>query len=311
MSNKSFSTTTEEKLSGFQSIMAGSLSGLFVRFVIAPIDIVKIRLQLQPDSVRYSGILSTVRTIYTNEGARAFWKGNFPAAVMYILYGGSQFWAYSNLSSVWDTFAPKQYINNNSLKNTTVGFTAGMFATLISYPFDLLRTNLASNDSKKFNSLFGEIKSIWNKRGPRGFFGGCFVSMVYVGSMTGLSFGVYSTLMNLGESERLGNKLSISSVAGVFAGTFSKTMVYPLDLAKRHLQIIKAGKVDSIVGNTNRNISTSIILKQVIAKSGVKGLYRGLLPSLLKSVPATATSLWCFELFSSCFRSYNKKMKLN
>lgn len=312
MSNKSFSTTTEGKLTGTQSVISGAISGLTVRFVIAPIDIVKIRLQLQPDSVRYSGILSTVRTIYTIEGTRAFWKGNLPASAMYIMYGGAQFWAYSKLSAAWDTFTPKRYIHNNSLKNTAIGFTAGVFATLVSYPFDLLRTRLASNDSKKFKSLSSEIKSIWLKKGLSGFFGGCIVSMVYVGSMTGLSFGVYSTLMNFGESEQLGGKISISSISGVAAGICSKTIVYPLDLAKRHLQMLKSERSDLINYSSNRDISTINILKRVIQKSGLKGLYRGLFPSLIKSVPATATSLWCFEFFSGCFRSYNiNKKKLN
>lgn len=310
MSNKSFSTTSEEKLSDVQSVLAGSASGLVVRFVIAPIDIVKIRLQLQPDSAKYSGVVSTVRTIYTNEGVMAFWKGNFPAAIMYILYGGSQFWAYSKLSYMWTRFAPGGMAQSNGVKNTSVGFLAGMFATFCSYPFDLLRTRLASNDTKKFKSIASEIVSIWNKRGIRGFFAGCPVSMVYIGSMTGLSFGVYSSLMALGESGHLGDKISTSSVAGLAAGVLSKTGVYPLDLAKRHLQMYKSGQTGLLAGTTLENVSTLSILRNIVHSSGFRGMYRGLFPSLIKSVPATATSLWCFEFFSGCFKKYNKKKLL-
>lgn len=309
MSNKSFSTTSEDSLSDSQALLAGSLSGLVVRLIVAPIDIVKIRLQLQPDSSRYSGLTSTVKTIATNEGIRAFWKGNVPASAMYFMYGGSQFWAYSKLSIVWESFMPERYAKNVTFKNTSIGFLAGMAATFISYPFDLLRTTIASNEKKQFSSLSTEIKTIWTQKGYKGFFGGCSVSMAYIGSMTGLSFGFYSTIMKIGESERLAGQFSLSSIAGVCAGVLSKTIVYPLDLSKRHLQIIKAGKSDLIV-DARKQISTWSILKTVVKKSGFKGLYRGLLPSLVKSVPATATSLWCFEFFSSCFRSFNKKQSL-
>jgi solute carrier family 25 thiamine pyrophosphate transporter 19 len=63
-----------------QVVLAGGIAGLISRFCIAPLDVVKIRLQLQIHSLSdpashlsvkgpvYKGTLSTMRTIMKQEG---------------------------------------------------------------------------------------------------------------------------------------------------------------------------------------------------------------------------------------------------
>lgn len=43
---------------------------------------------------KYRGMLSTARTIVAEEGFRALWKGNWSAELLYLGYGGSQFFFY-------------------------------------------------------------------------------------------------------------------------------------------------------------------------------------------------------------------------
>ena len=91
--------------------------------MIAPLDVIKIRLQLQihslsdPLSVRnisgpvYKGTLGTLKQILREEGITGLWKGNIPAEVMYLTYGSIQFSAYTSVSHLLDTlpqplFAP-------------------------------------------------------------------------------------------------------------------------------------------------------------------------------------------------------------
>ena len=71
--------------------------------MIAPLDVIKIRLQLQihslsdPFSVRnvkgpvYKGTLGTLKQILREEGLTGLWKGNIPAELMYLTYGSAQF----------------------------------------------------------------------------------------------------------------------------------------------------------------------------------------------------------------------------
>lgn len=248
------------------SILAGSSSGLLVRFFISPIDVVKIRLQLS----NHSSLTSTVYHIFRKEGIRAFWKGNIPAELLYVIYGASQFTSFTIVSNV----VP---LHDGPLKDMIVGATAGSMATVISYPFDLLRTRLASYTKSGSKSLLLSIREIWKENGPLGFFKGCQVGIGYISILTGISFGSYSFMKRRDMD---------SAVAGGIAGLLSKTFVYPLDLIKRRLQI---------KGNLLNHI------KQIYRINGFRGFYRGLSLALLKSVPSTALSLYFYEFFTKLY----------
>lgn len=279
-------------ISPLMSVTAGAFSGLIVRFVVAPIDIVKIRLQLYNGTThaRYHSIFSTVSSICKEEGIFAFWKGNVPAGALYVVYGASQFTAFtsiSNIVSMMEDYFSLDVEGNvyHAGRNTFVGASAGSVATCVSYPLDLLRTRLASNESKSFHRLGKEIRDIWQDGGITGFFRGSMTGVAYVAMSTGLSFGSYSVLMREWEGTQLENW------SGVCAGVFSKTIVYPLDLMKRRMQM-----------GWQKTLWKT--LQSVVKEGGVRGLYRGLFPALLKSAPATGVSLYCYEFFVRLFKKH-------
>ncbi|KAF9935208.1 mitochondrial thiamine pyrophosphate transporter [Linnemannia zychae] len=106
-----------------ETVFCGSTAGVVSRFVIAPLDVIKIRLQLQTQRKelpkvlrkgrvagtreslvevanarasppRYKGMFSGMATIAREEGIRGLWKGNMAAEYLYLTYGGIQFLAY-------------------------------------------------------------------------------------------------------------------------------------------------------------------------------------------------------------------------
>ncbi|WEJ92860.1 mitochondrial thiamine pyrophosphate transporter [Yamadazyma tenuis] len=86
-------------VSPYKSLVAGSISGAVARAITAPLDTVKIRLQLQTAPLKdYLGVSHTFKNIVRNEGVIGLWKGNVPAEIMYILYGATQFTSYSILN---------------------------------------------------------------------------------------------------------------------------------------------------------------------------------------------------------------------
>jgi len=126
--------------------IAGGLAGLTSRFVIAPLDVIKIRLQLQPrtPSSPYHGILSTARTIVSQEGITALWKGNIPAELLYVSYSMVQFVMYRQAHVVLERAeVPSGY------RSFIAGATAGTCASIVTYPFDLLRTRFAAQGTQK------------------------------------------------------------------------------------------------------------------------------------------------------------------
>ena len=79
-------------------MVAGSLAGVVARMISAPLDVVKIRFQLQSSTIpRYHSITDALRTISRDEGVVSLWKGNLCATYLWVVYGAVQFVVYDSL----------------------------------------------------------------------------------------------------------------------------------------------------------------------------------------------------------------------
>lgn len=161
----------KEKDRGWEPLLCGGVAGLINRFCISPLDVVKIRLQLQSASSAaegrlYDGAWHAFRTILKQEGVRGLWKGNVAAEWLYVTYSAAQFWSYGQISRAFDAVvapapapAPATAaVAGSAAENGTklgwhaplwvkpfiAGAGAGAFATTATYPFDLLRTRYAA-----------------------------------------------------------------------------------------------------------------------------------------------------------------------
>jgi solute carrier family 25 thiamine pyrophosphate transporter 19 len=86
-----------------QSIIAGGVSGVVTRLVVSPLDVVKIRFQLQLEdprnrSAKYRGMTQAFKQIIHEEGVRGLWKGHLTGQALYIMYGSLQVCLYSLLN---------------------------------------------------------------------------------------------------------------------------------------------------------------------------------------------------------------------
>lgn len=268
--------------------MAGSISGLVLRTVTAPLDILKIRLQLSPHKV---GSIETLVQIYRYEGLFSLWKGNVPLSLMYALYGSSQFASYA-IANTLLTKMDQQVLHgaiHPNLHSFIVGSTAGMASTITSYPFDLLRTRLASNTEPEFRKMRAVLAQIYGEDGIKSFYKGLKPSLISVTLQMGTMFETYELCKNLVRHTNNDGSWSskiimnfIDPFSGFISGITAKLCTFPLDLIRKRLQVSSTVSV--------RQITTEILRKQ-----GPRGFFNGLLPALLKSGPTSAVSLWIYE----------------
>lgn len=276
--------------------------------MIAPLDVIKIRLQLQihslsdPISVRnvdgpvYKGTLGTFQQILREEGVTGLWKGNIPAELMYLTYGAAQFSAYTYVSHLLEAI-PAPYTPPSSATSFISGAAAGAAATTATYPLDLLRTRFAAQGTERvYTSIVASLRHIAHHEGPTGFFRGLGAGISQIVPYMGLFFASYESLKPMMADSPIALPLGSSdAVAGVIASVLSKMAVYPLDTTRKRLQV--QGPTRDRYVHRNIPTYTGVIntLSHIWRHEGRRGLYRGLTVSLLKAAPASAVTMWTYE----------------
>lgn len=235
---------------------------------------------------------------------KAFWKGNIPAELLYVAYGSIQFSAYRLTNQALQPFALP-----SAVESFVSGGVAGAAATTLTYPLDLLRTRLAAQGSDKiYASLRGSIRDMARDEGIGGFFRGLGAGVGQVIPYMGLFFSVYETLRPplASLSFPFG---SGDATAGVLAGVFAKTGVFPLDVIRKRLQVQGpmrgryAGGMIPVYGKSVWGAGKAILLRE-----GWRGLYRGLGVGLFKSAPASAITMWSYERALKIMKGWERQV---
>lgn len=123
-------TIINNNLNQFDFALAGGGSGFITRSLCQPLDVLKIRFQLQVEPIshqttsKYRSLFQAVSLIFHEEGIKAFWKGHVPAQWLSISYGIAQFWTFEVLTRQ----AAILYLtsDNSPIVNFTCGSIAGM-----------------------------------------------------------------------------------------------------------------------------------------------------------------------------------------
>ncbi|KAI1504411.1 mitochondrial carrier domain-containing protein [Biscogniauxia marginata] len=315
----------QDEGSRLQVVTAGAVAGLISRFVIAPLDVVKIRLQLQSHSLSdplshanlrgspvYKGTLRTLKHIVENEGVTGLWKGNVPAELMYVSYAAIQFTTYRSTTlflhhafEADDAGGEGRHLPK-AAGSFISGAAAGATATATTYPLDLLRTRFAAQGNDRvYTSLRRAVRDIQRDEGPRGFFRGLAPALAQIVPFMGLFFAMYEgarqPLSELPLPAGAGD-----AAAGVVASVAAKTGVFPLDLVRKRIQVQGPTRGRYVHKNIPEYAGTLATMRRIVRREGVRGLYRGLTVSLFKAAPASAVTMWTYERVLNFLVGYGK-----
>lgn len=167
---------------------------------------------------------------------------------------------------------------------------------MLTYPLDLLRTRFAAQGTNRiYSSLRGSVRDIARAEGAKGFFQGLSAGVGQVMPYMGLFFATYETLRpSLAHLSLPWG--SGDATAGLIAGVFAKTGVFPLDVIRKRLQV-QGPMLGRFAGGMVPRYEKSIwnTGKSIRINEGWRGLYRGLGISLVKSAPASAITMWTYE----------------
>ncbi|GLU08367.1 hypothetical protein SLE2022_252850 [Rubroshorea leprosula] len=305
---------------------AGSIAGGISRTVTSPLDVIKIRFQVQLEPTtswalvranmsaasKYTGMLQATKDIFREEGLLGFWRGNVPALLMVMPYTAIQFVVLQKLktfasgsSRTEDHYKLSPYLSYIS------GGLAGCAATIGSYPFDLLRTILASQgEPKVYPNMRAAFLDIIRARGFRGLYAGLSPTLVEIVPYAGLQFGTYDTFkrwamawnkLRYSETNSRDADVNPSSfqlfLCGLASGTCAKLVCHPLDVVKKRFQIEGLQRHPKygarVEHRAYKNMSDAC--KRILQSEGWAGLYKGIIPSTVKAAPAGAVTFVAYE----------------
>ncbi|XP_050509657.1 mitochondrial dicarboxylate carrier-like [Diabrotica virgifera virgifera] len=177
-------------------VMAGAVSGFVGGWVGVPADIVNVRMQsdIRRNSKyrrNYRNVVHGLMEIYQKEGFVQIYRGSTMACMRSVLLSVGQLSIYDELQIIT---LRTGLVNDNLLTHLTCSLIAGIAASLLSQPFDMIKIKL-------MNAEPGEYKGVWDcvrhtsKSGPRAFFKGVVPSAVKIIPNTVIGFIVYEQLI--------------------------------------------------------------------------------------------------------------------
>lgn len=157
-----------------------------------------------------------------------------------------------------------------------------------------------SEQHKIYSGISDAAKQIYLKEGKTVFFRGLTPTIIQVAPHAGAHFMAYNVLDSIYRSSVGLDSKTYSALGSVFAGGFSglfaKTVIYPLDLMKKRLQV--QGFQNHRIGFGKQFVCRGLLdcLRHTMKEEGMLGLFKGLSPSLYKAVFSSALHFGAYEL---------------
>ncbi|KAJ0049383.1 hypothetical protein Pint_15023 [Pistacia integerrima] len=303
-------------LSISKSLVAGGIAGGVSRTAVAPLERLKILLQVQnPHSIKYNGTIQGLKYIWRTEGFRGLFKGNGTNCARIVPNSAVKFFSYEEASKGILWFY-RQQSGNEEAELTPVlrlgaGACAGIIAMSATYPMDMVRGRLTVQTDKsprQYRGIFHALSTVLREEGPRALYKGWLPSVIGVIPYVGLNFAVYESLKDwLIKSKAFGlvdenNELGVTTrlACGAAAGTVGQTVAYPLDVIRRRMQMVGWKDAASVVtGDGKSKVEyTGMVdaFRKTVRHEGFGALYKGLVPNSVKVVPSIAIAFVTYEL---------------
>lgn len=276
-----------DPLSFLKDFAAGGISAAVSKTAVAPIERVKLLLQVQHISKQisadkqYKGMIDCFVRIPKEQGVAAYWRGNFANVIRYfptqalnfafkdvykqVFLGGvdknTQFWRYfaGNLAS---------------------GGAAGATSLCFVYPLDFARTRLGADVGKggqrEFTGLGNCLSKTFKADGLVGLYRGFGVSVQGIIIYRAAYFGFYDTARGMLPDPK-NTPLYISWAIAQCVTTVAGIVSYPFDTVRRRMMMQSGRKASEIIYK-----STIHCWATIAKQEGTGAFFKGAFSNVLR-----------------------------
>ncbi|CAD6971831.1 hypothetical protein A4X06_0g6430 [Tilletia controversa] len=261
-------------------LAAGGLCATITHGAMTPVDVVKTRIQLEPQGKRV-GMLTMAKNIVASEGAGGLLTGFGATAVGYLVQGGLKFAGYEfwKRQLVIAAGSPETAETYRTAIYLTGASIAEVFATMALTPLEAARIRMVSERGYATN-LFGALTKMTAKEGFAGLYAGiipilCKQVPYAIGQFTTNEFMHELVEKSLADKKALeqsskANEIGIQLGCGLVAGAVAAVLSHPADTL--------LSKINQGGGRSGGTVSRLVKLAQ---ETGPVRIWAGLGPRIL------------------------------
>ncbi|RLN98425.1 hypothetical protein BBJ28_00018917 [Nothophytophthora sp. Chile5] len=286
-------------------ILLGGIANTISAAVTNPIDVVKVRLQLQalePEAAaaatnaptRYLGFGHGLKTIVHEEGWYGLAKGWQASLTREFLYSGIRFGLYDQVKEFYEdkifhTSAAEHERTPLYIK-LLAGATSGGIGSALVNPMDLVKVRMqADRTGARYNNNFRlACRAIYEQEGLiQGFYRGVAPTTFRAMVLTAAQLPSYDHMKEtLLESTPLEEGITVHMISSMFAGLTAATASSPLDVMKTQIMNETKSGGSNVMGRA---------FMRVLRTEGIRGFFKGWLPNWFRLGPHTIISLMVYE----------------
>jgi len=277
-----------DPMSFMKDFLAGGIAAAVSKTAVAPIERVKLLLQVQAASKQisaenaYKGMVDCFVRIPKEQGVLAYWRGNLANVIRYFPTQALNFAfkdKYKQLflggvdkkTQFWRFFAG----------NLASGGAAGATSLCFVYPLDFARTRLAadigkSGTAREFNGLGDCLVKIFKSDGLGGLYKGFGVSVQGIIIYRAAFFGLYDTAKGMLPDPKSAGLLVSWAIAQCVT-TVSGIISYPFDTVRRRLMMQSGRKGGEVMYS-----GTIDCWKKIAKNEGSGAFFKGAFSNVLR-----------------------------
>mmetsp|Transcript_4326 Transcript_4326/g.8296 ORF Transcript_4326/g.8296 Transcript_4326/m.8296 type:complete len:379 (+) Transcript_4326:88-1224(+) len=304
-------------ISALKHLFSGGIAGSVAKTVTAPLSRLTILFQVhslvttKENRPKYATSYTVgLKKIIERGGVLSLWKGNGTSVLHRFPFSAINFYVYENMLDI--TTQHRHLFETTSrptkdappLARMISGATAGCTACVACYPLDLVRTRLTTElpGQEYYKGITDAFAKIVKSEGFMGLYAGIGPTLFVAVPNFAISYTVYGTLkeyvldddlfynlrkVDVDGQETLGLQLTL--LCGAASGILSTLVTFPFDTVRRRMQI------QNLHVPVEKRLSGVGQIRMLMQNEGIRGIYRGLTPELIKVVPMVGTMFTVYE----------------
>ncbi|KAL5408331.1 hypothetical protein PMIN03_006609 [Paraphaeosphaeria minitans] len=302
--------------------VAGGIAGIVSRTSTAPLDRLKVYLIAQTSVTKeavhaaktgnvarafmnaWRPLAGATKELWQAGGMRSLYAGNGLNVVKVMPESAIKFGAYEAAKRAFATLeGHTDPAVIHSWSKFVAGGMAGMVSQFAVYPVDTLKFRMqcetVSGGLHGNRLIIATAKKMWRQGGIPAYYRGIGMGLVGIFPYAALDLGTFEYLKRAITAHNARKRGCheedaapggfVTAAIGGFSGAFGASMVYPINLLRTRLQsqgtVLHPRTYSGIVDVT----------QQTIKGEGMRGLFKGLTPNLLKVVPAVSITYVVYD----------------